>query len=63
MTITAGSGEASRTTPNGGGVRRCRITIQKNSLRMARLMEEVLLLGQADAGKLEVLSSTVRRKG
>ncbi|MCL4178395.1 MAG: PAS domain S-box protein [Verrucomicrobia bacterium] len=29
------------------------LSIQKNSLRMARLMEEVLLLGQADAGKLE----------
>ena len=28
-------------------------SIQKNSRRMARLMEDVLLLGQADAGKLE----------
>jgi PAS domain S-box-containing protein len=29
------------------------LSIQKNSRRMARLMEDVLLLGQADAGKLE----------
>jgi signal transduction histidine kinase len=29
------------------------LSIQKNSRRMARLMEDVLLLGQAEAGKLE----------